>query len=83
MNYIINSLSLVFFIKKHAKSDTQQTNLEAWILKRSQWIQNHDKMHYLFISQGSHRLMIINIVVKDLLWNGKAKIPWTKLGGGH
>lgn len=45
-------------------------NLEALVLNM-----NSDSWQnvYLFISQEKHTFMIINIVVGDLLWNGKAE----------
>lgn len=34
---------------------------------------------YLFISQERHTFMIINTVVRDLLWNGKAENTWSRV----
>lgn len=54
-------------------------NLEALILKESQWIQTHDKMRICSFLER-HTFMIINTVVRDLLWNGKAEntLSWVK-----
>lgn len=71
MNYIINILSLVFKIgvlKWHSINKFRDINIKGEPMNSDSW-QNV----YLFISQGRHGFMIINIVVKDLLWNGKAE----------
>lgn len=69
MNYIINSLSL----KKRCAKVAVNNQFRGINIKREPMNSDSWQNAYLFISQEKHTFMIINIVVRDLFWNGKAE----------